>query len=109
VHVIIIPSADRPDLFALNVFRVRPENQAQFVDRIRAAGDAADIAGLLSMHLLRGKDGTHVINHMHWAGREALDRAGANNSAIAATRAAIRQYVEGNGPVPYEVVQIKAG
>ncbi|MFL6127376.1 antibiotic biosynthesis monooxygenase [Actinophytocola sp.] len=107
--MLIIPSADRPDLFAVNVFRVRPETRRQFVDRIRAAADAADIAGLLSMHLLCSKDGTHVINHMHWAGKEALDRAGAHDSVIAATRVAIRQFIEGAGPVPYEVVEIKPG
>ena len=102
--MIIIPSAGRPDFFAVNVFRVRPENQRRLVDRLRAAGDPADIPGLLSMHLLRSEDGTQVINHMHWASREAFDQATANNPAIAATRVAIRQFIEGAGPVPHEVI-----
>jgi heme-degrading monooxygenase HmoA len=106
--VIIFPAADRPDVFAINVFHVRSDSQQQFIDCIRDAGDPADIPGLLSMHLLRGKDGTQVINHMHWATKEALDRAGRDNPVIARTRTAIRQYIDGPGPAPYEVVEIKA-
>jgi heme-degrading monooxygenase HmoA len=107
--VIIIPSAGRPDFFAINVFRVRPENQQPFIDRIRDAGDPAGIPGLVSMHLLRSADGTQVINHMHWAGKDAFDRAGAKGSVIEATRLAIRRFIEGAGPARYEVVHVKAG
>jgi len=106
--VIIIPSAEQPDFFAVNVFRVRPETQQQMIDRIRHAGDPADLDGLLSMHLLRSKDGTHVINHMHWASREQFKRAGSNASVIESTRLAIRRFIEGDGPVPYQVIEVKA-
>ena len=60
------------------------------------------------MHLLRSKDGTHVINHMHWAGREQFRQAGSGGSVIEATRVAIRQFIEGDGPVPYQVTEVKA-
>jgi heme-degrading monooxygenase HmoA len=105
--VIILPAAHRPEFFALNVFRVRPENQQPFIDCIRDAGDPAGIPGLLSMHLLRSADGTQVINHMHWADREAFDSAGAGGSVIDAARRAIRQHIEGAGPIRYDVVAIK--
>lgn len=107
--MIIIPTADRPDFFAINVFRVRPENQQPFIDCIRNAGDPADIPGLLSMHLLRSADGTQVINHMHWASKDAFDRAGAKGSVIEATRRAVRQFIEDAGPAQYDVVEVKAG
>ncbi|HEV7652819.1 MAG TPA: antibiotic biosynthesis monooxygenase [Actinophytocola sp.] len=107
--MIIVPSADRPDVFAVNVFGVRPENQRPLVDCIRDAGDHADIPGLLSMHLLCSKDGRQVTNLMHWASREALDAATAANPVIAAARTAIRRFVEGNGPLPHEVVEVRSG
>lgn len=105
--MVIIPSPDQPDLFAINVFRVRPENQQRLIDCIRDAGDPADIPGLLSMHLLRSKDGTQVTNHMHWASKEALQRATAENPVIKATKSAIRQFTDGTGPQPYEVIAVK--
>ena len=77
------------------------------VDRIRSAGDPAGIPGLLSMHLLCSKDGTQVTNFMHWASREALAAATADNPVIEETRAAIRQFIEGDGPRPYEVIAVK--
>jgi hypothetical protein len=46
--MIIIPAVGQPDLFAINVFRVRPENQQRLIDCIRNAGDPTDIPGLLS-------------------------------------------------------------
>lgn len=104
--MIIIPSADRADLFAINVFQVRPENQQRLIDRIRDAGNPAGIPGLLSMHLLRSKDGTQVTNHMHWASKEALKRASAENPVIAATKIAIRELIEGAGPRPHEVIAV---
>jgi heme-degrading monooxygenase HmoA len=104
--MIIVPSTERADVFAVNVFRVRPENQRPLVDRIRAAGDPGKIPGLLSMHLLCSGDGTQVTNFTHWTSREALDAATAANPAIRATRTAIREFIEGNGPLPYEVVEV---
>jgi heme-degrading monooxygenase HmoA len=105
--VIIIPAADQADFFAINVFQVRPENQQRLIDCIRDAGDAAGIPGLLSMHLLRSKDGTQVTNHMHWASKEAFKQAAAENPVIDATRTAIRQFIEGAGPRPHEVIEVK--
>lgn len=105
--MIIIPAADQADFFAINVFQVRPENQLRLIDCIRGAGDPAGIPGLLSMHLLRSKDGTQVTNHMHWASREAFKRASAENPVIDATKTAIRQFIEGDGPRPHEVIEIK--
>jgi heme-degrading monooxygenase HmoA len=107
--MMITASAGRPDVFAVNVFRVRPENQRPLVDCIRAAGDPAGIPGLLSMHLLCSGDGTQVTNLMHWASRAALDAAVTADPVIAATRTAIRRFIEGGGPLPYEVVAVKAG
>ena len=103
--MLIVPSADRPDVFAVNVFRVRPEHQRPLVECIRDAGDPAGIPGLLSMHLLCSEDGTQVTNFMHWAGKEALEAATARNPVIKATRTAIRRFVE--GPEPYRVVDVK--
>jgi heme-degrading monooxygenase HmoA len=105
--VIIIPAADQADFFAINVFQVRPENQQRLIDCIRSAGDATTIPGLLSMHLLRSKDGTQVTNHMHWASREAFDQATADDPVIRATRTAVQDYIEGDGPRPHEVIEIK--
>jgi heme-degrading monooxygenase HmoA len=77
------------------------------IDCVANAGDATTIPGLLSMHLLRSKDGTQVTNDMHWSSREAFDQATANNPVIHATRTAIRPYIDGNGPRPHEVIEIK--
>jgi heme-degrading monooxygenase HmoA len=104
--MIIIPAVGQPDLFAINVFRVRPENQQRLIDCIRNAGDPTDIPGLLSMHLLRSKDGRQVANHMHWASKEALRQAGVENPVISATKKEIRQFIEGDGPEPYEVIEV---
>jgi heme-degrading monooxygenase HmoA len=104
--MIIAASPARPEVFAVNVFRVRPENQRPLVDCIRAAGDPAGIPGLLSMHLLCSGDGTQVTNLMHWASRAAQDAATATNPVIQATRTAIRRFIEGDGPLPYEVVAV---
>ncbi len=105
--MLIVPSAGRPDVFAVNVFRVAPENQRPLIECIRDAGDPAGIPGLLSMHLLCSEDGTQVTNFTHWASREALDAATAENPAIDATRAAIRRFSA--GPEPYRVVDVKRG
>jgi heme-degrading monooxygenase HmoA len=59
------------------------------------------------MHLLRSKDGTQVTNHMHWASKEAFKQAAAENPVIDATRTAIRQFIEGAGPRPHEVIEVK--
>jgi heme-degrading monooxygenase HmoA len=106
--VIIIPAPDQQDLFAVNVFEVRPENQQSLIDCIRSAGDPAGIPGLLSMHLLRSEDGTQVTNFMHWASKDALDSATATNPVIAATRTGIRRFIEGSGPRPFEVIEVRA-
>jgi heme-degrading monooxygenase HmoA len=106
--VIIVPSAGQPDVFAINVFRVRPDNQQPLIDCIRDAGDPADIPGLLSMYLLCSKDGTQVTNFTHWASKEALRAATAENPVIKATKTAIRQFIEGTGPQPHKVVEVKS-
>ena len=91
-------------LLAINVFTVRPENQGPLIDAIHAAGDPADVPGLLSMHLLRSLDGTQVINHMHWSDEEAFRRAVRDDPVIAATREHVGRLIEGAGPNLYEVV-----
>ncbi|MFJ7213213.1 antibiotic biosynthesis monooxygenase family protein [Amycolatopsis sp. NPDC098790] len=103
--MLIVPSAERPDVFAVNVFRVSPENQQPLVECIRNAGDPAGVPGLLSMHLLCSEDGRQVTNFTHWASRAALDAATAENTAIKATRIAIRRFSA--GPEPYRVVEVK--
>lgn len=60
------------------------------------------------MHLLCSTDGTQVTNFMHWSSGEALQAAAAENSVIKATRTAIRQFIEGNGPQPHRVVEVKS-
>jgi heme-degrading monooxygenase HmoA len=101
----IIPS-DREDLYAINVFTVRPENQQPVIDTILGAGNPADIPGLLSMHLLRSDDGTTVINHMHWESREAFDSALAGNRTIADTMRRVGALVEHARPGLYEVIEV---
>jgi len=103
----IIPTADQ-QILVFNVFTVRPENQQAFIDCIKGANETADLPGLLSQHLLRSLDGTQVINHMHWASREAFDQATAGNSVIAATKAQVHQLIEGRGPNRYEVLQVSS-
>ena len=43
---------------------------------------------------------------MHWASKDAFDRATAGDPVINATRIAIRQFIEGAGPLPHEVVEV---
>src|SRR5215475_5068781 len=102
----IIDSTD--GVFVVNVFTVRPENPQALVDCIRAAGDPATVPGLLSMHLLRSKDGTQVINHMRWASKAAFDEATAHNAMIADTRDRVGELIEGARPGLYEVIELKA-
>jgi heme-degrading monooxygenase HmoA len=104
--MVIITTADRPDIFVVNVFRVLPENQQQLVDRILSAGDPADLPGLLSMNLLCSNDGTQVTNHMHWASMAAFKQATAGNSMIETTKEAIRGHIEGTGPLRQKVIKV---
>ena len=103
--MIIIPLADRPEILVINAFPVAPENQLALIERIRNAGDPATIPGLLSMYLLREKNGTRVTNHMCWASREAFEAAVADDPAIGATRRAIREFT--TGPVGQEAIAVK--
>lgn len=93
-------------VLVFNVFRVRPENQRALADTIRTAGDPGDLPGLLSMNVLRSKDGTHVINQMYWASRAEFDRAVRTSPAIAATRKAVATLIEGTGPLAYEILPV---
>jgi heme-degrading monooxygenase HmoA len=102
----LIPAEDHQGLFAVNVFTVRPENQQALVDAIRSAGDPGEIPGLLSIHLLRSLDGRQVINHMHWASKEAFEEAVAHHPAIEATRAVVEGLIENARPNLYEVVSL---
>jgi heme-degrading monooxygenase HmoA len=100
----LVPTAGQ-GLLAINVFTVRPENQQPLIDCIQAAGDPADVPGLLSMHLLRSLDGTQVINHMHWTDEEAFRRAVRDDPVIAATRSQVGRLIDGAGPNLYELVE----
>lgn len=100
------PTDTGEDIFAVNVFTVRPENQQPLIDRIRAAGRPADIPGLLSMHLLRSLDGTKVINHMHWSSQEAFTNATRGNPIIAETMRAVTALIEDARPDRYEVIDL---
>jgi heme-degrading monooxygenase HmoA len=74
-------------------------------DCIRETGDPAGIPGLLSMYLLREKDGTRVTNYMHWGSRQAFQQATSSDPVIAATKRAIRRFTD--APLPYEVIEVK--
>lgn len=101
-----IISGEGVGVVLLNIFTVRPENQAALVDCIRE-GAPADVPGLLSVKLLKGRDGTRVINFMHWESREAFDQATAGNAAIAATRQRVQQLIEKAAPDTYEVIDVR--
>ncbi|MCU1641269.1 MAG: antibiotic biosynthesis monooxygenase [Nocardia sp.] len=98
----LIPT-ENPGLFVLIVLTVRPENQQTLIDTIRSAGDQATVPGLRSINLLRSLDGTQVINHMHWAGKEEFEQARAHLPLIENTRAAVQQLVEHATTNIYEV------
>jgi heme-degrading monooxygenase HmoA len=101
----LIPTEDQGHL-VLIVLSVRPENQQALIDTIRSAGDPATVPGLLSINLLRSLDGTQVINHMHWASREAYEEARAHLPVIQNTRADVRRLIENAATNSYEVVSL---
>ncbi|MEV0400355.1 antibiotic biosynthesis monooxygenase family protein [Actinoallomurus sp. NPDC050550] len=102
----VIPTADQSGVLALNVFTVRPEKQQELIDCILGAGDAADVPGLLSMHLLRSLDGTQVINFMHWTSEGELKRATASHPVVKATRERVGDLIERAAPNVYEVIPV---
>ena len=93
-------------LFALIVLTVRPENQQALIDTIRSAGDPAKVPGLHSICLLRSLDGTQVINHMHWASKQAFEAARAHLPVIRNTRAEVQRLIENAATNLYEVVSL---
>ncbi len=99
-----IVSLDGHGVVVFNVFGVRPENQQALVDCIRNAGNPAEIPGLRSQRVLRGLDGTQVMNHMHWDSEEAFRQGAANIPLLAATRKRVHELIEGNGPYRFEIV-----
>lgn len=92
-----------PDVVVQVVLTVRPEHQQAVIDAIRAAGDPADVPGLRALTLLQGADGTRVINHMRWAGRDAYEWARAHVPQIAATRDRVARLVDDAVTHVYEV------
>jgi heme-degrading monooxygenase HmoA len=105
VTVNLIPAQDQ-GVFVLIVLTVRPGQQQALIDTIRAAGDPATVPGLRSIALLRSLDGTQVINHMHWASREAYEEASAGLPAIRDTRAGVQRLIEHAAANVYEAVSL---
>lgn len=101
----LIPTQNQ-GLFVLIVLTVRPENQQALIDTIRWAGDPAQVPGLYSINLLRSLDGKQVINHMHWASKEAYEEARAHFPVIKNTRAEVQQLIENAATNIYEVVNL---
>lgn len=92
-------------VLAFNVFTVRPENQQALVDRIRDAGNVADIPGLRSQRVLRSLDGTQVVSHMHWDSEEAFRRSATTSPSLADTRNRVHELIDGDGPRRFEIVR----
>jgi heme-degrading monooxygenase HmoA len=101
----LIPTEDQ-GLFVLIVLTVQPGNQQALIDTIRSAGDPAKVPGLRSINLLRSLDGTQVINHMHWASREAYEDARAHLPVIKNTRAGVQRLIEKAATSIYEAVSL---
>lgn len=101
----LLPIGQDSVLF-INIFTVRPENQQALIDCMRGTA-AAEMPGLLSVHLLRSRDGTKVINHTIWESEEAFRQATGGNPAIAATRRRVHELTEGAGPDIYDIVAVK--
>ena len=101
----VIPAEDQ-GLFVLIVLTVRPENQQPLIDTIRSAGDPAKVPGLHSINLLRSLDGTQVINHMHWASKDAYEQARARLPVIKNTRAEVQRLIEKAATNMYQVVSL---
>jgi heme-degrading monooxygenase HmoA len=105
VTVNLIPAQDQ-GVFVLIVLTVRPGQQQALIDTIRAAGDPATVPGLRSISLLRSLDGTQVINHMHWASRQAYEEASARLPVIRDTRAGVQRLIEHAAANVYEAVSL---
>lgn len=101
----LIPTENQ-GVFVLIALTVRPESQQALIDTIRSAGDPAQIPGLRSINLLRSLDGTQVINHMHWASKEAFEDARAHLTMIENTRTEVQRLIEDSATNIYEVVSL---
>jgi heme-degrading monooxygenase HmoA len=101
-----IVSVEGRGVFVINIFPVRPENQDALVTLMRE-GVSTDMPGLLSVKLLKSRDGKKVINHMLWASREAFKQAMTENPEIAATRRRVHELIDGAGPDEYEIIDVK--
>lgn len=99
----LIPLTDNRGVLMINVFVVPPENQAALVDAIRSDGQES-IPGLLSRHILRSADGTHVTHCMHWVSEDAFTQATATNAGIAQIRSRVQEL--GARPAAYEVISV---
>ncbi|WP_279387958.1 antibiotic biosynthesis monooxygenase family protein [Streptacidiphilus pinicola] len=84
----------------------RPERQQAVIDVIRTAGDPGAVPGLRRVHLLRGLDGTQVVNQMLWESREAFEQARAHLPVIERIRAEVERLVEKAVTEVYEVVPV---
>lgn len=94
------------DIVVLIELTVRPEHQQTVIDTIRSAGDPGQVPGLRAITLLRGLDGTRVINHLRWTSHQAYEDARAHLTAISNTRAEVRRLVENATTNIYEVVNL---
>jgi len=103
----VIPT-DPPGVFVVVALTVRPENQQAIIDTVRSAGDPTTVPGLVSINLLRSLDGTQVINHMHWASRDAYEEAGGQLPAIKNTREQVLRLIEDHSTNIYEAVDLGA-
>ena len=56
--------------------------------------------------VLRSKDGTQVINAMHWDSEAALRTATRSDPRIVRTMRKVTALVEGRGPAVYEVAAV---
>lgn len=94
------------DVLVQIVLTVRAEDQQAVVDTIRAAGDPTDIPGLRSVRVLRGVDGTQVVNQMHWESRAAFEQARARLPLVERTRTRVERLVEHAVTNVYEIVPL---
>lgn len=94
------------DIVVLIELTVRPEHQQTVIDTVRAAGDPGQVRGLRAINLLRGLDGTRVINHMRWTSRQAYEDARAHLPVVKHTRAEVQRLVESATTTVYEVVSL---
>jgi heme-degrading monooxygenase HmoA len=99
--VTLVPAAAE-GVFVLVQLTVRPENQQLVIDAVLSEGNPATVPGLYSINLLRSLDGTQVINHMHWASKEAYEQGG-ELPPVRDTRAAVLRLIEGASTTIFEL------